>query len=159
MSLHVFSSKKEYNINYQHFLQVNVWEQHILLCILSCYQLNYDLSHDHGIQHYLILPPRPISPCSPISSCSLFKDYIHPTYDPLVVLFMQYMRPESPAQNPDKMLKSPEPEKDRKHQDRKNTTLNASFNFYAEFKPRYGRSRYLMNWDCAYHASVYSEKM
>ena len=33
-------------------------------------------------------------------------------------------------------------------------------NFYAEFKPRYGRSRsYLMNWDCAYHGSVYSEKM
>ena len=45
---------------------------------------------------------------------SLFKDYIHPTYDPLVILFMLSMRPESPAKTRTKNQKAQSPKKTEK---------------------------------------------
>ena len=45
---------------------------------------------------------------------SLFKDYIHPTYDPLVILFMLSMRPESPDKTRTKNQKAQSPKKTEK---------------------------------------------
>ena len=114
MSLHVFQSKRSIiltsNTPYKFMSGNSIFFEHCKPLPTKLWSQSWPntttLSDTTTMANFTLL--------TSLMVLSLFKDYIHPTYDPLVILFMLSMRPESPAKTRTKNQKAQSPKKTEK---------------------------------------------